>query len=158
MTIMSEIQKTTKWDIRFLRLAREISGWSKDPSTKVGSVITGPQNQVWSLGFNGFPQGVFDDTRGLGDRNYKLLRMVHAESNALAFAERSIEGGTIYVYPFLPCASCAGVIIQRRLARVVTMNNFPERWETSFNAAKDMFTQAGVSTSYYFEKDLLNEY
>ena len=28
-----------KWHLRFLRLAREVSSWSKDPSTQVGCII-----------------------------------------------------------------------------------------------------------------------
>ena len=27
-----------KWDERYLRLAKEVSTWSKDPSTKVGAI------------------------------------------------------------------------------------------------------------------------
>ena len=28
-----------KWDLRFLEMARNAAGWSKDPSTKVGAII-----------------------------------------------------------------------------------------------------------------------
>jgi deoxycytidylate deaminase len=34
------MQKQLKWDLRFLKIAQETSEWSKDPSTKVGAVIT----------------------------------------------------------------------------------------------------------------------
>jgi dCMP deaminase len=44
-----------KWIVRFLDLARTVSQWSKDPSTKVGAVIADNQQRVVSLGFNGFP-------------------------------------------------------------------------------------------------------
>ena len=27
-----------KWDYRFIKLAKEIASWSKDPSTKVGAI------------------------------------------------------------------------------------------------------------------------
>ncbi len=30
-----------KWDRRFLELAKHISDWSKDPSTKVGCIVVG---------------------------------------------------------------------------------------------------------------------
>ena len=39
-----------KWDIRFLELARHISGWSKDPSTKVGCVVVGEDTAATTCG------------------------------------------------------------------------------------------------------------
>ena len=47
---------SAKWDIRFLKLATHISDWSKDPSTKVGCVVVGPDREIRSTGFNGFPE------------------------------------------------------------------------------------------------------
>ena len=35
-----------KWDARFIDLARHISGWSKDPSTKVGCVVVGEDREI----------------------------------------------------------------------------------------------------------------
>jgi len=52
-----------KWDIRFLDLAKLVSTWSKDPSTKIGAVITDRDNKIVSLGYNGFPKKVADDDR-----------------------------------------------------------------------------------------------
>ena len=51
-----------KWDARFLDLAKHISDWSKDPSTKVGCVVVGEDREVRSTGFNGFPRGIKDTT------------------------------------------------------------------------------------------------
>ena len=47
-----------KWKKRYLKLAKEISTWSKDPSTKVGAIIVGSKGQVISQGYNGFPRGI----------------------------------------------------------------------------------------------------
>ena len=47
---------STKWDNRFLVLAKLIGSWSKDPSTKVGAVIVDEDNKIVSLGYNGFPK------------------------------------------------------------------------------------------------------
>ncbi len=46
---------SAKWDGRFLNLAKHISEWSKDPSTKVGCVVVGIDREIRSTGFNGFP-------------------------------------------------------------------------------------------------------
>ena len=42
----------TKWDVRFLELAKQIASWSKDPSTQVGCVVVGPDREIRSTGFN----------------------------------------------------------------------------------------------------------
>jgi dCMP deaminase len=49
------MKKKHIWDLRFLTLAKTVSTWSKDPSTKVGAVIVDKNRRVVSLGYNGFP-------------------------------------------------------------------------------------------------------
>jgi len=85
----------TKWDRRFLEMARLVSSWSKDPSTKVGSVVVRPDKTVASVGFNGFPRGVADTEARLCDRGEKLDLIVHAEINALSVAHESLSGYSV---------------------------------------------------------------
>ena len=132
----------TKWDRRFLDLAKLVSGWSKDPSTQVGACIVDSKNRIVSVGFNGSPRGVED----VAERDRKLLRTVHAEMNALHFANRDVEGCTIYVtHP--PCANCAAHIVQRGIGRVVFVQGskeFLERWWDNYTEALCIFGEAGV--------------
>jgi deoxycytidylate deaminase len=44
------VKDQLKWDRRYLDLAKFISGWSKDPSTKTGCVIV-KNNRVVSTGW-----------------------------------------------------------------------------------------------------------
>lgn len=53
-----------KWDEYFIKMAMLVASKSKDPSTKVGCVIVGPDNEVRSTGFNGFPRGVVEEVPG----------------------------------------------------------------------------------------------
>ena len=72
-----------KWNSRFMDLARLVAGWSKDTSTKVGCVIIGPDKEIRSTGYNGFPRGV-DDTIPAGhERPAKYDFTEHAERNAI---------------------------------------------------------------------------
>lgn len=132
------------WDRRFLGLAKEVSTWSKDESTQVGSVIVDGNKRVISLGFNGPPQGVPDET-GL-DRETRLRRSLHAEQNSLLFAHRSVAGCTIYVtHP--PCARCAAMIVQAGITKVVAPKpdeKFRERWADDIEQAKFMFDSAHI--------------
>lgn len=46
------------WSAYFIDMAMLVASKSKDPSTKVGCVIVGPDNEIRSTGYNGFPRGV----------------------------------------------------------------------------------------------------
>lgn len=137
---------TEKWDARFLGLAALVATWSKDPSSKVGAVIVDPKNRVNSLGFNGFPRTVSDAPQVYADRDEKLRRTLHAEQNALLFAARSVEGGTIYItHP--PCARCAALLIQAGIQRVVCPPpppDFQQRWAADIASSRQMFDEARV--------------
>lgn len=137
-----------KWDKRFLRLSREVAGWSKDPSTQVGSVIVDEKNRVVSLGFNGFPRGIKDTQELYTDREEKYKRVLHAEQNAILFADKSLQGCTLYTYPLSPCSSCALLIIQSGISNVVTVTH-QGRWIDSCELAIELFSDSGVNYTSY---------
>jgi dCMP deaminase len=134
----------TKWDERFVELAKLVGSWSKDPSTQVGAVVVDANNRIISIGFNGFPKGVDDNADKLLDRDVKYNTIVHAEANALMFANKSVEGCTLYTWPFQPCSRCAGLIIQAGIKRVVSVKNSGDRWEKNFKLARQLFNESGI--------------
>jgi dCMP deaminase len=136
-------EKQQKWDFRFLSLARFIASWSLDPSTKVGAVITDGR-RIISIGYNGLPQNVFDSSERLENREIKYKMIVHAERNAIIFAQRSLANCTLYTWPFMSCSACAGMIIQAGIVRVVAPINDNPRWKEDFEIADIMFTEAAV--------------
>lgn len=132
-----------KWDGRMLDLAHLVGSWSKD-QTKVGASIADGKNRVVSVGFNGYPRGVEDDMSV--PRDVRLRRVIHAETNALAFAQRDLTGCTMYVTHH-PCARCAAQIAQAGIKRVVC--NAPDpafavRWADDIAEAQLILTHAGV--------------
>ena len=139
--------KTQLWDFRFLDMSELISGWSKDPSTKVGSVIVDENNRIISVGYNGFPKNVSDDKRRDDREKYKII--VHAEVNAILFAKNPLDSTILYTYPFMPCSRCAGLVIQSGIKRVVSYKNTNPRWEKDFNISRQMFQEAGVEVLEY---------
>ena len=130
-----------------MELAKLVASWSKDDSTKVGAVIVDDSNRVISLGYNGPPQGVKDE---YADRTQKLRRTLHAETNALAFAQRNVRGCTIYItHP--PCAQCAAQIIQHGIRKVVfdlPTYNFLTRWGDDYKESLAMFSEVGVEVAH----------
>ena len=142
------VTMSTKWDKRFLELAHHISGWSKDPSTKVGCVVVGEDREIRSTGFNGFPRGIADDTERLADREQKYPLICHAEENAIMHAARiglSLKGCTAYV-TWPPCTRCARSLIQAGVIEVVypEESEVPERWMADFDMSTQMMGEAGL--------------
>jgi dCMP deaminase len=124
-----EVHRTGRWDKRFLQLAKLVSGWSRDTSTQCGAVITDSRKRVLSIGFNGFPQGMDDNPALYADREQKYSRIVHAEMNALLFANAIPENASLYVYPLLPCDRCVVQLLQAGIRRFVSVECSPERAE-----------------------------
>lgn len=141
----------TKWNIRFMRLAKEISTWSKDPSTRIGAVIVNDDRRILATGYNGFPRGIADTEDRLNDREQKYPRVVHGELNALLgalYSGVSVKDASIYVYGLPMCADCTKSVIQSGIKRVIIgdmslMSN--ETWKEQWNTiSSDMLNEAGV--------------
>jgi dCMP deaminase len=133
------------WDRWFIGLAKYIATASKDPSTKVGAVITDRQNRVISTGYNGFPRGVKDSPDRLNDRDTKYSMVVHGEINALLFATQPLDGTTLYIWPFLSCSRCTSMIINAGIKRVVAPLSTNPRWADSIALSVRLYHEAGVS-------------
>ena len=149
------------WINMFFEMCEVVSKKSKDPSTKVGCVITGSNNSVISTGFNGFPIGVEDSLIDLSndeinkskryERPEKYSWTAHAEENAIAFAARngvSTNGATLYVNRMMPCTRCTRLIIQSGIKKIVVLIDVPEetleRWKEDNSIAEQMLKEAGV--------------
>ena len=127
---MVELEKATdeithgsrKWDIHMMKIARLCSQMSKDPSTKVGAVVMGPDKRIVSTGYNGFPSDVPDYKEWYANRSMKHKLVIHAEMNALKQTDIP-KGSSLYVYPLLPCDKCYGKIENTGITRIVTMSH-----------------------------------
>lgn len=134
------------WNDTFFGLAWRLSQRSKDPSTKIGCVIVGPDREIRSMGYNGLPKGVEDRPERM-ERPAKYLWTSHAEENAVAQAARvgvSLKGCTAYVTHF-PCSRCARSLIQAGVSAVwfeVGTTSMPAE---EFDVAAEMFREAGIS-------------
>jgi len=139
----------TDWDKRFLKLAKHISKWSKDPSTQVGCVVVGPDRELRSTGFNGLPRGIEDNEQRLNNREIKYPLICHAEENAIMHAARigmSLKDCTAYV-TWPPCTRCARSLIQAGIATIVYPEDIeiPERWMKDFDLSLNMLKEAKIS-------------
>ena len=159
---------TKNWEEYFLDMLggpNGVSSKSKDPSTKVGCIITSEDHGILVTGFNGFARGVNDKIEEVPERYErpeKYLWTPHAEANAIYFAAgvgTALRGGTIYV-GWHPCAGCADAIINSRISKVIydadsaDSNNaaLAERWKDNHRIARIKFAEAKVPVIGYTRK------
>lgn len=147
-----------RWDRHFLELAAAHARMSKDPATRVGSVIVGPDREIVSAGFNGFPRGIADTPERLMDRDTKLSLVVHGEMNAILAAARMgarLKGCTLYlaatdssglIWGGPPCTRCTVEIIQAGIAEVVSwpFKDVASKWKADIERARGLLAEAGV--------------
>lgn len=140
------------WDEYFMTLVRQVATRSKDRSTQVGCVIVGPDNEIRSTGYNGFPRGLRDDAPERHERPAKYLWTEHAERNAIYNAARcgtALKGCRAYLAWF-PCMDCARAIVQSGIAELIAHkpDEADPKWGAEFTAALTMFREAGVAVRY----------
>jgi dCMP deaminase len=141
-----------KWDTRFLKLAKEISTWSKDPSTQVGAIAV-KDRRILSTGYNGFPRGISDAPSWYNHKETKYKYVVHAEMNCIYNATESgvsLSGSTLYVYPLPVCPECAKGVIQTGVKRVVmALGNDKEKWNDLYKRdTSKMFKMVDIYTEF----------
>lgn len=87
---------------------------------QVGCIIT-VDNRIISTGYNGPPPREPHCSEHVCDTSKTCSRAIHAEVNAIAHAARyglSLNGSTLYC-THAPCPSCARLIIQSGISKVV---------------------------------------
>jgi dCMP deaminase len=146
-------KRLSKWDGRYIELAKQISTWSKDPSRKIGAVAVGSKGQILSQGYNGFPRGILDLPERYENREVKYKHVVHAEMNVIynaTFSGVSLDGASLFVYGLPVCNECAKGIIQVGIQRVVIYTDeiVPAIWTDAFDLSYEMFKEAGVKAQW----------
>lgn len=145
------------WDEYFIRIADVVRFKSKDPSSKIGAVIVGPEKQIISTGYNGFPRSV-NESEERWKRPIKYDFICHAEVNAIYNAARhgiSLRDSVMYLVgfgpPSVPCIECSKAIIQSGIVKVVGASFKPatERWIDNLNKSESILKEGKVIFEEY---------
>lgn len=149
------------WDQYFMTMAYLVAMKSKDPSTRVGAVIVGPDHEIRATGYNGLPRGIHDREYRYTDKDYKYQACNHAEENAIlhcAMNGTSAKGCTLYCQ-WQPCARCTKSIIQAGIIEVVYDKNFPGNkegeqhiWQESIEISQELLNEVGIVVREFDEK------
>lgn len=144
------------WDKYFIDMARFVATKSKDPNTKVGCVIIGPDHEIRSTGYNGLPRGLDDNLPERNERPTKYKFYEHSERNAIYNSARhgtALKGCTVYITA-PPCSDCVRGLIQVGIVEVVVVKDHGwDGWKEHREQAIAMMNEAGIIFRYFEEKD-----
>ena len=134
--------------------AKAAAAHSKDQSSKVGSILIGPDGEGGPFGYNGAPRGCSaDEDARFQQRPEKYFWAEHSERNVIYTAARrgfSTLGCTIVVTHF-PCMDCARAIVQAGIVKVIVPHPTPEfltRWAEHVSRSQALFDECGVDVEY----------
>lgn len=156
-TLTSNQQKRLEKSLKFFSLAEAAAQYSKDKSTKVGSVALDENHNLICIGYNGFPRRV-KDIPERHERPMKYSVTCHAEENVVsqaAYMGASLRGATLLVTALFPCSTCTRLIIQSGIEMVITSRpqqlSFDGRkdWSEEEEISRGMFLDAGIPVIYY---------
>ncbi len=137
---------------RFSIFAKAAASLSKD-NTQIGAAILGPNFEVRSIGYNGFPRGVDDSVSERHKRPLKYKYSEHAERNAIYNAARvgtPIDGCQMVLFgPICSCTDCTRGIIQVGIKRLIWCmesgyDSSYTKWSEEEIISREMMEEAGV--------------
>ena len=111
-------RKRLRYDIAYLKMAREWANLSYCDRKQVGALIV-KNKMIISDGYNGSPTG-FDNCCE-DEAGITKWHVLHAEANAIlkvASSTQSCKGATLYL-TLSPCKDCSKLILQSGINRVV---------------------------------------
>ena len=114
--------KKTKYDIAYLRIAREWSKLSYCKRKQVGAIIV-KDKMIISDGYNGTPSG-FSNVCEIDGVTVK--EVLHAESNAITKCAKSFysSNDSIMFCTLSPCFDCTKLIIQSGIKQVYYIEKY----------------------------------
>ena len=146
----------TKWDKRFIELAKTIATWSScyNDNRQIGAVIV-RNKRILTTGYNGAPSGIPScverkscmrrELNIESGTRHELCYAIHAEQNAIvqaAYSGTSVKDGILYVTD-QPCVLCAKMAINAGIKKIVFRGDYPDE------LAMELLKEAGVRVVKY---------
>ncbi len=132
------MDKQTKYDYAYLKMALEWAKLSHCSRKKVGALIVKNQ-MIISDGFNGTPSNFKNNCEDENGNTFWYV--LHAEANAILKTARSnhnCEGATLYL-TLSPCKECSKLILQSGIKRLVYLKKYKD------TSGLDFLKKSGLS-------------
>ena len=139
------------WDTYFIRIAVDISKRSTCHRRAIGSVIVNDDHEIVSTGYNGNPRGqkhcseigcIREELNIPSGEKSEVCTAVHAEQNALLQAGKGSRGSILYT-TVMSCNTCAKMIVNAGIRRVVYTDTYPE------TMGLDLLVELGVEVARF---------
>ncbi len=111
------------WNEYFMSIALLISCRSACERLHVGCVIVNKENNIVSVGYNGFLAGAPHVSRV---RDNHEQNTIHAEQNSISYAAKcgvSVKGCYAYITHY-PCINCAKILIASGISKIYYHNDY----------------------------------
>jgi dCMP deaminase len=106
------------WDTYFMNIADVVRTRSLD-FQKVGAVLVScDDNRIISTGYNGVRSGLDDSKIDWNDRSFVSDVIIHAETNAILYAQSKFENATLYS-THSPCKTCIKLLSATNIKKIV---------------------------------------
>jgi dCMP deaminase len=141
-------EQRPSWDEYFMQITQQVARRSTCLRRHVGAVIV-KDKRILATGYNGAPSGfahcsetgcMRENLHIPSGERQEICRGLHAEQNAIIQAALhgvSVAGADIYG-THQPCITCAKMIINAGIKRVICFDSYPDELARSF------LEQAGI--------------
>ena len=127
------MEERVPWHTYFMNIAEVVKTRSLDPKTKVGAVLVSlKDNRIISTGYNSICAGMDDSKINWEDRESIYPLVIHAETNAILYAQSKYEDAILYT-TLSPCKDCIKLLSATKIRKIIYKDTYKD-----FNIVKNL--------------------
>jgi dCMP deaminase len=112
------------WDEYFINIANVVKTRSKDPKMQVGVILVSlKNNRIISTGYNSVRSGLNDSLIDWSDRLKLKDLVIHAETNAILYANSNFEDAILYT-TLSPCNECLKLLSATNIKKIIYQDKY----------------------------------
>lgn len=121
---MDNTRERISWDEYFMNIANVVKTRSLDHKTQVGAVLVSlKDNRIISTGYNSVCAGMDDSSIDWNNREYVHQIVIHAEMNAIIYAQSKFEDAILYS-TLSPCKDCIKLLSATKIRKVIYKDEY----------------------------------
>ena len=107
------------WNEYYMNIAHVVKTRSKDPKMQVGAVLVSLKDyRIISTGYNSVKSGLNDLDIDWLDRDRVKDIVIHAETNAILYAQSKFEDAVLYT-THSPCNECLKLLSATKIKKII---------------------------------------
>jgi dCMP deaminase len=123
---MYQPRKKVPWHTYFMDIAEVVKTRSMDPKLQVGAVLVSlKDNRIISTGYNSVCANMDDSNVDWSNREHVKTIVVHAETNAVLYAQSKFEDSILYTTTS-PCMGCLKLLSATKIKKVVYKREYSD--------------------------------